>query len=293
MDRVGVAVVLVSIIGLGFQQVMVKLALPEIPALTQAALRSTGAAAVIAGALWFTQPKAFARDGTWTPGLWSAVLFACEFIALYVALDLTNASRAVLFLYTHVIFTVLFLSVVVPHERMRASQWLGIVLSFLGVALALGVSGDVTARMLVGDALALAAGAFWAATTTVVKATSLRAAPPFKILLYQLAGSAVALALAAFVRGEAWPAKVSALALGSMLYQTLFSVVVCFSIWFWLLARYRAGEVAAFTFLTPVIGVLAGWLVLGDPIAPGFAMAVAMGAAAAAIRSVRRLCAAM
>jgi drug/metabolite transporter (DMT)-like permease len=276
VDRVGVAVVLVSIFGLGFQQVMVKLALPEIPALTQAALRNGGAALVIAAILVLTDRKAFSRDGTEIPGAWSALFFALEFLALYIALDLTTASRAAIFLYTHVIFTVLFLSVAAPQERMRALQWFGIALSFVGVAVALGFSPATTGAMFAGDLLALAGGMFWAATTTVVKATNLKTAPAFKILLYQLAGSTLALAAAAPLRGEIWPAHVSALSVFSMLYQTLFSVVVCFTIWFWLLARYRAGEVAAFTFLTPVIGVVAGWLVLGEPVAPGFAVAVAM-----------------
>ncbi len=279
LDRRGVLAVLVSILGLGFQQVAVKLALPFIPGLTQAALRSAGAAVVVALVLALRDPRCFARDGTFWPGVVSALLFGAEFIALYIGLDYTSASHAALFLYTHVFFTALGLMVVMPGERLRPRQWAGLVLSFAGVGLALRVSGVASATMLIGDCLALAGGFFWAMTTLVVKTTALRGAPPLKILLYQLAGSAVILALAAFIRGEAPPASVPAVAIASMLYQTLFSVVVCFSIWFWLIGRYRAVEVAAFTFLTPVVGAAAGALALGEPVAPGFALAVALVAA--------------
>lgn len=279
LDRRSVLVVMISIFGLGFQQVAVKLALPEISGLVQAALRSAGAAIVIVAILAWREPGWTRSDGTLWPGVASAVLFGCEFIALYLGLEYTSASHAAMFLYTHVFFTALGLIVVMPGERLRALQWAGLVLSFVGVALALRVSGVVSTTMLLGDCLALAGGFFWAMTTLVVKTTALRTASPLKILLYQLAGSAVILAVAAFARGETLPASVSALAIGSMLYQTLFSVVVCFSIWFWLLARYRAGEVASFTFLTPVVGVLAGWWVLGEPVAASFAIAVAMVAA--------------
>ncbi len=279
LDRRGVLITFISILGLGLQQVAVKLALPEIPGLTQAALRSAGAAIVIAVILAWRDPGALARDGAFWPGLAAAFLFGCEFITLYLALDYTSAGRAALFLYTHVFFTALGLMLVMPGEKLRATQWAGLLFSFVGVAFTLRVSSVASWTMLMGDGLALAGGLFWATTTLVVKTTQLRALPPLKILLYQLAGSALMLALAAFLRGEHVSIHVSMLAIGSMLYQTLFSVVVCFSIWFWLLSRYRAGEVAAFTFLTPVVGVAAGALVLDEPIAPGFAMAVAMVAA--------------
>ena len=43
-----------------------------------------------------------------------------------------------------------------------------------------------------------------------------------------------------------------------------------------MIAHYRAGELSAFTFLTPIFGVAAGHFLLGDVIAPGFAVAVAL-----------------
>ena len=67
-----------------------------------------------------------------------------------------------------------------------------------------------------------------------------------------------------------------AVAIGSLLYQTVWVVSVTFVIWFALIVRYSASRLSAFTFLTPLFGVAAGHLVLGDPITPGFAVAVAM-----------------
>jgi drug/metabolite transporter (DMT)-like permease len=50
-------------------------------------------------------------------------------------------------------------------------------------------------------------------------------------------------------------------------------------IWFWLLTTYRAAELSAFTFATPIIGVFAGWLLLGDQFTPSFLTSVALVAA--------------
>jgi len=39
-----------------------------------------------------------------------------------------------------------------------------------------------------------------------------------------------------------------------------------FLVWFWLLTIYRASGVALFSFLSPVLAVLMGWLILGEKI---------------------------
>lgn len=36
--------------------------------------------------------------------------------------------------------------------------------------------------------------------------------------------------------------------------------------WFWLISRYPAGRLSSFSFLTPLFGLLAGALVLGEPV---------------------------
>jgi drug/metabolite transporter (DMT)-like permease len=122
----------------------------------------------------------------------------------------------------------------------------------------------------------LFSSALWAATTVVVKATKLRFASALKILLYQLGVSTVVIAAAAALHGEPWPHNVSPAALASMSYQTIWVVCVSFLSWFWLLRRYRAGELSAFTFLTPVIGVFAGWLWLGEALSLGFLSALCL-----------------
>jgi drug/metabolite transporter (DMT)-like permease len=68
----------------------------------------------------------------------------------------------------------------------------------------------------------------------------------------------------------------SALAWGALAYQTVWVVSVTFVLWLVLISRYSASRLSAFTFLTPIFGVLAGHLVLGDPLTPAFVAAVAL-----------------
>ncbi len=186
----------------GFNQISVKLVLPDIPPMLQATLRSVGALPLLLLIARARGVKLFASDGTLRAGLFAGVLFGFEFVLIYRGLKLTSASRAVVFLYTAPFFVALgsyqFLG-----ERLRAAQWGGLALSFLGVALAIGVpQANVDADVLLGDLLIVGGGALWAATTLVVKTTSLLRAPPEKALAYQVAMSIPILGLAAWLSGE-------------------------------------------------------------------------------------------
>ena len=54
------------------------------------------------------------------------------------------------------------------------------------------------------------------------------------------------------------------MALGSLAFQTVWWRAT-FSLWFALIVKFSASRLSAFTFLTPLFGVAAGHLVLGEP----------------------------
>jgi drug/metabolite transporter (DMT)-like permease len=60
-------------------------------------------------------------------------------------------------------------------------------------------------------------------------------------------------------------------------------VAVTYAGWFALIKRYSASRLSSFTFLTPLFGVAAGHLVLGEPISLTFAGAVALVVAGLAL----------
>ena len=257
----------------GFNQIAVKLALPDIPPFLQAFIRSCGAIVVLLLIAWIRGVKLFARDGTLGAGLFAGVLFGFEFVLIYHGLLLTTASRAVVFLYTAPFFVALgsyrFLG-----ERLRASQWGGLALCFAGVACAIGVpQPDVDAKVLLGDLMIVGGGALWAATTLLVKATSLIKAPPEKALSYQVAMSIPILGIAAWLSGETLTRVPGPLALSLMVYQAVWVVGLTFLIWFSMVKTYSASKLSAFTFITPLFGVAAGYFIMHDPLTLAFGVA--------------------
>jgi drug/metabolite transporter (DMT)-like permease len=257
----------------GFNQIAVKLALPDIPPMLQAMLRSVGALPVLLLIARLRGVKIFVSDGTLGAGLFAGLLFGIEFVLIYRGLLLTSASRAVVFLYIAPFFVALgsyqFLG-----ERLRASQWSGLGLSFAGVALAIGVpQPNVDAKVLLGDLMIVVGGALWAATTLIAKGTALRKAAPEKALGYQVALSIPILGVAAWFFGETITRVPGPLALSLMAYQAFWVVGLTFLLWFGLVQTYSASKLSAFTFITPLFGVAASYFIMHDTLTLAFGAA--------------------
>jgi drug/metabolite transporter (DMT)-like permease len=268
-----VALMLMLCLSWGFNQIAVKLALPDVPPMLQAMIRSAGALPVILAIGWLRGVKFFTRDGTLGPGLFAGLLFGVEFVLIFRGLLLTSASRAVVFLYTAPFFVALgsyqFLG-----ERLSALQWGGLGLSFAGVALAIGVpQPDVDASVLLGDLMVVGGGALWAATTLVAKGTALRNAAPEKALGYQVALSIPILGFAAWISGEAITHIPGALAISLLAYQAVWVVGLTFVLWFGLVKTYSASKLSAFTFITPLFGVAASYFIMHDTLTLAFGAA--------------------
>lgn len=273
-EPIGLATILLVVLmcaSWGLNYVAVKLVLPDVPPLMQGAFRGFVSAALIV--LWMVWRKLpiFARDSTLWPGLAIGFLFTFEFILVYIGLSLTTAGRSGLFLYTTPFFVVAGAHWLLPAERFTRSQFIGLGLAFVGVVLALGAPGPAaSASQLAGDLLMLTAALFWAGATLVVKTTALNRTSAEKILLYQLVPSGPVTLLAAFLAGEPLPGAISAASWAWLLYQAVWVVAVTYLIWFALTLRHSASKLAVFSFLTPLFGIAAGALMLGEPVTVAF-----------------------
>jgi drug/metabolite transporter (DMT)-like permease len=280
LDPLGAAIVVGLCLAWGFNQVSVKLALIDYPPFIQGAIRSALAALCVAGWCWLRGIPMFARDGSVKGGLLAGFLFGAEFILIFQGLLYTTATRATLFLYLAPFFVVLGARIFLPMDRFGAWQWVGLGLSFAGMVVAFGApTPAVDPRQLTGDVMMVGAAALWAATTLTIKSSGLNAAPPEKVMLYQLVVSAPMLAVAALAVGERIVEMPSALATGALAYQVFFVVSITYVVWFAMIAKYSATRLSAFTFLSPLFGVAAGHFALGDPLTPAFLLAVALVAA--------------
>lgn len=261
----------------GFNQVAIKIGNEGISPAWQAALRSAGAAALVLVWARVRGIPLFARDGTLAAGLAAGAMFAAEFALVYWAVEFTTAARAVVLLYTAPFTVAVGAHFFLPGDRLTRPKILGLGACFAGVALLFADSLTLPdKRALIGDAMALLAAIFWGATTVVIKASALAHARAEKTTFYQLGVSALVLPIAAIGLGERGVFDPTPTVLASLAFQIVVVVFVSYTIWFWLVREYRASSLAAFSFLTPVFGVAAAHVALGEPVEANLAGAVVL-----------------
>ena len=278
VDALAVTLLVTCCVFWGFQQILIKTTIAEVPPLWQAALRFAGATVLLW--IWCAVRgiRLFERDGTLVSGLVSGTFFAIEFSCIYLAMRDTTASRVTVFLYTSPFIVAMLLPRVVPSERLRPLQWLGLVIAFAAVAGAFAegfITHSETARQLRGDAIALLAGLSWGLTTLVIRSSRLGMASAEKMLFYQVAVTAVVAPFVSLALGETWSLSYSAQAWWSIGLQTAVGAFASYLAWMWLLRHYPATKISAFAFLTPVCALGFGVVLLGEPLTPQLLTAVA------------------
>ena len=267
LDTLAVTLLVACCLFWGFQQILIKTTVGEVPPLWQASLRFAGATLLLL--LWCRGRGVplWERDGTLGAGVLAGLLFTGEFTCIYLGLRFTTASRVTVFLYTSPFVVALVLPRLVPSEKLRAVQWAGLLLAFAAVALAFSEGmAHGTRSQLLGDAIALAGGTFWGLTTLVIRGSKLATASAEKSLFYQMSVTTAVAPLLSLALGEPWSLSYSAYAWGSLALQTVVGAFASYLTWMWLLRHYPATQMSSFTFLTPVFGLSLGVALLGEPL---------------------------
>jgi O-acetylserine/cysteine efflux transporter len=196
-------------------------------------------------------------------------LFAGQFLLLFFAFALDMpAGLASVTQQTQAFFTVL-LAAIFLREVPPLRQCVGMTVAFAGLAMiGLTTGADLKPAAL---GLALAAAASWAVGNILVKRTA--SVPVFRLMAWcsLVAPLPVLLvsyavdpqpSLIAAVMHASWRSIATAIYLGTL------ATPIAYGMWSYLLQRYPASVVAPFALLSPVTGILASTLILGEVFGP-------------------------
>ncbi len=277
IDLTAVVLLIVLCASWGLQQVTIKIANAGVPPILQSGIRSIGATILLWIWMVVRREPVLQNDGTLGWGIAAGLFFAAEFFLIYWGLTFTHASRAVIFLYLSPFVVALGAHLFVPGEHLRLIQVVGLVCAFTGIVIAFSDAlGASTNRMLIGDSMLVGAAVLWGTTTVLIKASPLAKISPSKTLFYQLAISALLLPFGSLALGEPGIVKMTPLIAVCLAYQTIWVAFVTYLAWFWLIRHYPASRLAAFTFLTPLFGVVAGGVLLKEPITTALLLALVL-----------------
>jgi drug/metabolite transporter (DMT)-like permease len=252
----------------GFQQVAIKVTNDAVSPAFQSGLRCAGAFLLLLIWCRVRNIPLLQRDGTLVPGLIVGFLFATEFVFIYWALVFTDVARSILFLYASPFVVAIGAHFLLPNERLGLAQIVGLLCAFGGLALAVRDSLSLpSATALIGDLMMLVAAVLWAATTLIIKKSSLAKIHSAKTLAYQL-GMTALLVPGALLVGEKGITRFDGLVAASLLYQIVIVAFASYLAWFALMRTYPASTLSAFTFLSPLFAMLSGAYFLNEQVHP-------------------------
>lgn len=239
----------------GFSFVVIHVGLQGVPPLLLAALRFALAALPF---VWLWKRPKVAWYWLALYGICTGVIqFGVAFTAMNIGI---SAGLASLVIQMNAFFTVL-LSSLLFHERLRWFQWLGLLVAFVGLGLiATTKDGSATLPALF---LMLIAALGWASANLVVRHVSSFSPKP-DLLAFAIHGNLYAplplLLLSLWLEGSSrdWAAlsRLSLISGVSALYLAWIATVVCFGAWAFLIGRYGAVQIAPFSLLVPIFGMM-------------------------------------
>ena len=247
----------------GANAVAIKISLTGLGVLTNAALRFTMAAVVIA--IWAgVKGKSFriSRNRI-LPLVIIGLNFTVQLSLFYLGLSKTYASRGAV-LINLLPFMVLFLAhFFIPGDRITARKLFGIFLGFAGVIFVFMERTGITSEFYAGDIIMLVATFIWACNMVYIKRVN-QYYEPFHIVFYQIVISVPFFYLGGWLWDGTMLVDLNVKVLGALAYQGLIATAFGFVVWNTLLKRFAAVGMHTFVFIMPISGVCLSGIVLGE-----------------------------
>jgi drug/metabolite transporter (DMT)-like permease len=164
--------------------------------------------------------------------------------------------------------------------RPTPRTWLGVVMGLLGIAILVGPqllagAGEVNLAYWI---VMIMAPILWGFGSLLSRTADLPKNIFMSTSIEMLAGG-LALLLIGLSTGETSQlvvADISARSWAAFIYLIIFGSIIAFTAYIWLLQNVQATRVGTYSFVNPVIAVVLGWLILGEPLSARMLVAAAV-----------------
>ena len=269
LDSFGVIALIGFSVLLGINHVVIKIVNTGIQPIFFCGLRSVIATIFVVGWMMYKRIPILIDIESAKLGIIAGLIFAGEFLCLFVALDYTSVIRNSIIYYSMPVWLTLMAHFFLPEEKITKTKIMGLLIAFSGVCWAILVRDNVstTAGSLIGDLFALAGSIGWALIILMAKGTGFSKIVPEMQLLWMVLISGPVLILISPLFGDLIR-DFHTLHLLGLAFQSIIVVAGGFIFWLWLLSIYPASGVASFAFLSPIFGIACGWIFLNETLDP-------------------------
>jgi drug/metabolite transporter (DMT)-like permease len=249
----------------GSTYLAIRYAVETIPPLVAAGIRHTVAGGVLLAWAWARGFRPTRQE--WLSGfIVGAFFFLIGHGSLHWAEQYVASGMAALLLATEPIF-ILILAWLMGQQKISRRSALGLALGVAGVAVLTGTE-LMRGSSLLGLVAVLVGSLSWSTGVVASPRLKLPADALARTAVPLVCGAAMLLA-AAGVTGEFREVHWSSISLRSLFglgYLISFGSIVAFTAYTWLLQQCPPALVATHTYANPVVAVLLGWLLAGEPL---------------------------
>lgn len=261
----------------GSSYLFIRIAVAEVPPITLVAMRLVLAAFVLIVAL-----RALGRPFPRDRKLWGAYAVmgflsgALPYSLIAWGEQYIQSSLAALLQATMPIFTVILATFLADDERLAWTVVLGVILGFLGVAVLMLPDLRHGLQASLAGQLAIVASSLSYAGATVFARNRLRGQPPITSTMGQLTMGAIYTLPLSLLIDRPFTLSPSLSAVAAWLALTMLGTVVAYVIYYALIERTNATFVSTVTYVIPIVGLILGALVLGEPVTINLLISLAL-----------------
>lgn len=250
----------------GSTWLFIKLGLEDLPPFSLAGLRFFLAAAIMWGYLVIRRIRLPRSCGDWMLLTATGLLtFGLDYGLIFWGENHISAGLTSILFSTMPLFVLVLAHFMVPAERMTRRKLAGILVGIGGVALIFSRQLAVTDSLAMWGAVAILAGAAFAAVSSVLVRRYGGHLDPAVLTTVQMTVGCMPLLLIGFVfEGSPTSFRWTPIAWTSLLYMAVIGSAVAFVLLYWLLKRIGAVRSVLIIPFSTVVGVILGVVVLGE-----------------------------
>jgi drug/metabolite transporter (DMT)-like permease len=168
-------------------------------------------------------------------------------------------------------FVVVFAHFMIPGERFSARKVLAMLLCFAGVTIIFSRELMFTTNSVWGG-IAVVVSAGLAGCANVVGKKYSQSINSTVNIVVQMGVGAILLTTAGLLLERGTPLNFNHTSVFAILYLAVIGSAFAFVALYWLFTRMQVTRISLFTFITPIVAVLLGWLILGERVDLNVAM---------------------
>jgi drug/metabolite transporter (DMT)-like permease len=219
---------------------------------------------LLAGAAFMGRLKFSLRD-FWVIGLFGIFQTGVQNALFFTGVEYTNASVAAIFINTAPFFVILAAPMFFSASRLSVPRVAGTLVGFGGVLVTSWNPEVMKGHYEVGVMFLILSAMTWAGSNIAAKKIMSRR-DTLTVTGMQMVMGAAPLIAAGYIFEGKFMAGVNRSGWFALIYLVVFATMIPFLFWYKALKLGEVGRVSIFGFTLPILGVLTGWLILGDPV---------------------------